>query len=341
MDAQTHPTAGRGAFAAALITAAALCWSWAPAAASTADGALQLLEERFAELDASCNALKEERRELVRQSAELAERLRTCEAGSEMLNQLTEQSVLLTRLAERLDSRIGGIESMLARGVNSPGQKDGGQNPLADENARLHRELEETQRRLSLLMAQFTEAHKLRLQEAADAAAARDESAKLSARLQQHQQKNQEAQLRADKAEKLYAALEEAHARVVTESERLTLELSTARERQAEAMQRVLELNERLAAAQARAAEAAEVDTQRAPADAAPPQGNAASAAAAAGGEAAASTAVYRVRAQDTLSSIAGKVYGNPELWERLFDANRDVLESPADLAPGMMLIVP
>ncbi|MCF7989291.1 MAG: LysM peptidoglycan-binding domain-containing protein [Thiohalocapsa sp.] len=319
--------------AAALMSVTLLC-AVAPASASTAEGAVQLLEERFAELDAACNALKEERRELVRQGAELAERLRTCQGGSEMLNQLTEQSALLTRLAERLDSHIGGIESMLARGVNSNGEKGTGQHPLADENARLQVRLEEAERRLSLLMSQFVEAHKLRLQQAADAAAARDEAAKLHARLQQQAQKVQEAQLRADKAEKLYAALEEAHARVTTENERLTLELSAARERQAESMQRVVELNERVAAAEARAAGSGQTPEAASPGmPATVPANN--------GDPAVSGTAVYRVRAQDTLSSIAGKVYGDPGLWERLLDANRDLLDSPADLAPGMMLIVP
>jgi nucleoid-associated protein YgaU len=158
--------------------------------------------------------------------------------------------------------------------------------------------------------------------------------AELEARLQQQQLTVQEALLRADKAEKLHAALEESHARLRTENERLSMELATARERQAEAMQRVLELDTRLEATTARAGGATPVsDTQ-----------GAEPAAGAAGATTAARSvtkAVYEVREEDTLSRIAAKVYGDAGAWRRIFDANRDVLDGPDDLALGMRLIIP
>ena len=50
---------------------------------------------------------------------------------------------------------------------------------------------------------------------------------------------------------------------------------------------------------------------------------------------------IYRVRPGDTLSRISARVYGDAAAWRRIYDANRDLLESPDDLGPGMMLVVP
>jgi nucleoid-associated protein YgaU len=49
----------------------------------------------------------------------------------------------------------------------------------------------------------------------------------------------------------------------------------------------------------------------------------------------------YLVRRGDTLRLIAVRVYGDEELWRRIFDANRRLLASPADLVPGMELRIP
>ena len=49
----------------------------------------------------------------------------------------------------------------------------------------------------------------------------------------------------------------------------------------------------------------------------------------------------YVVRPGDTLNSIARRAYGNPALWERIFDANRDLLRSPDDLRVGQELRLP
>lgn len=158
--------------------------------------------------------------------------------------------------------------------------------------------------------------------------------AELEARLKQQQLTVEEALLRADKAEKLHAALEESHARLRTENERLSMELATAKERQAEAMQRVLELDTRLEATAARAGGAAPVSDPPGavavvrPANAEPVVRSV-------------KKAVYEVREEDTLSRIAAKVYGDASAWRRIFDANRDVLNGPDDLALGMRLIIP
>jgi nucleoid-associated protein YgaU len=53
------------------------------------------------------------------------------------------------------------------------------------------------------------------------------------------------------------------------------------------------------------------------------------------------SKVVYEVRAEDTLSRIAAKVYGDASAWRRIFDANRDVLNGPDELRLGMRLIIP
>jgi nucleoid-associated protein YgaU len=155
--------------------------------------------------------------------------------------------------------------------------------------------------------------------------------AELQAHLKQQQLAAEEALLRADKAEKLHAALEESNARLRTENERLSMELATARERQAEAMQRVLELDTRLEATAARAGVAAPVSDGPPAAAGASPQPAVASA----------TKVVYEVREEDTLSRIAAKVYGDASAWGRIFDANRDVLDGPDDLALGMRLIIP
>jgi nucleoid-associated protein YgaU len=51
--------------------------------------------------------------------------------------------------------------------------------------------------------------------------------------------------------------------------------------------------------------------------------------------------AVYMVRSDDTLSRISAKVYGDASVWRRIYEANRDVLATPDELAPGMTLVIP
>ncbi|MHC4976645.1 MAG: LysM peptidoglycan-binding domain-containing protein [Planctomycetota bacterium] len=53
------------------------------------------------------------------------------------------------------------------------------------------------------------------------------------------------------------------------------------------------------------------------------------------------STEVYVVQAGDRLETIAESLYGDTSMWETLYEANRDVLEDPANFKAGLRLIVP
>jgi len=50
---------------------------------------------------------------------------------------------------------------------------------------------------------------------------------------------------------------------------------------------------------------------------------------------------VYRVRPSDTLPRISALFYGDDEVWSRIFDANRHLLEDPEQLYPGLTLVIP
>jgi len=43
----------------------------------------------------------------------------------------------------------------------------------------------------------------------------------------------------------------------------------------------------------------------------------------------------------DTLSSIAAKMYNNPQMWTKIFDANRDKLDRPEGIRVGQVLVIP
>lgn len=51
----------------------------------------------------------------------------------------------------------------------------------------------------------------------------------------------------------------------------------------------------------------------------------------------------YVVKKGDTLWKISGKseVYSDPTKWQRIFNANRNKLNDPKDLKPGMVLVIP
>ncbi len=55
----------------------------------------------------------------------------------------------------------------------------------------------------------------------------------------------------------------------------------------------------------------------------------------------AAGEAAYVVQPGDTLSSIASKVYQNPRLWKKIYDANRVGLGGKETLKVGQTLIIP
>ncbi|MGI8890049.1 MAG: LysM peptidoglycan-binding domain-containing protein [Chthoniobacterales bacterium] len=49
----------------------------------------------------------------------------------------------------------------------------------------------------------------------------------------------------------------------------------------------------------------------------------------------------YTVQPGDTLASISRKFYKNSGRWQRILDANADLLTKPADLKPGQSLYIP
>ncbi len=207
-------------------------------------------------------------------------------------------------------------------------------------------------------------------------AACRSEIAELSTRLQQQRLVLDETQRRAEKAEKATAAMNEAQAHAATEIERLSTELAMAKARQTEALQQAVELERRLATAEARVArfttngqqalavaegsvmvpsEPSAVEAKRGAETGAEDVGAAPSATAVQSVITAPDTlqsperstvqpaapVFYEVRAADTLSRISARVYGDPSAWERIYDANRDLLTAPDALSPGMSLVIP
>jgi uncharacterized protein YidB (DUF937 family) len=74
------------------------------------------------------------------------------------------------------------------------------------------------------------------------------------------------------------------------------------------------------------------------------PQPTTASAAATAAGDKAAETPAgrtYTVVSGDTLSGIAKQFYHDANQWQRIFDANRDILSNPDRISPGQHLRIP
>ena len=49
----------------------------------------------------------------------------------------------------------------------------------------------------------------------------------------------------------------------------------------------------------------------------------------------------YAVQPGDTLASISRKFYKSSGRWQRILDANSDILSKPSDLKPGQMLVIP
>ena len=49
----------------------------------------------------------------------------------------------------------------------------------------------------------------------------------------------------------------------------------------------------------------------------------------------------YVVQKGDSLSKIARKFYGNANAWNRIFEANRDVVRDPDLIQPGWKLRIP
>jgi LysM repeat protein len=49
----------------------------------------------------------------------------------------------------------------------------------------------------------------------------------------------------------------------------------------------------------------------------------------------------YQVRPGDTLSRIAGSVYGDASLWKKIYEANREQMKNESDIKVGQMLVIP
>ena len=49
----------------------------------------------------------------------------------------------------------------------------------------------------------------------------------------------------------------------------------------------------------------------------------------------------YTVQRGDTLASISRKFYKSSARWQRILDANSDILSKPGDLKPGQTLVIP
>lgn len=49
----------------------------------------------------------------------------------------------------------------------------------------------------------------------------------------------------------------------------------------------------------------------------------------------------YTVKSGDTLSKIAKQMYGDPNEYQKIFDANRDRLRDPNQIRPGQELRIP
>jgi nucleoid-associated protein YgaU len=52
-------------------------------------------------------------------------------------------------------------------------------------------------------------------------------------------------------------------------------------------------------------------------------------------------TKVYEVKSGDSLSKIAKREYGDANAWNRIFEANRDILKDPDKIYPGQVLRIP
>jgi len=54
-----------------------------------------------------------------------------------------------------------------------------------------------------------------------------------------------------------------------------------------------------------------------------------------------ATSRTYVVKKGDSLSKIAKQIYGDPDGWRRIFEANRDQIQDPDLIQPGQNLKIP
>ena len=59
------------------------------------------------------------------------------------------------------------------------------------------------------------------------------------------------------------------------------------------------------------------------------------------GGSSSTAAKIYEVVSGDSLSKIAKREYCNASEWNRIYDANRDLLNDPNKIYPGQKLKIP
>ncbi|HET9577706.1 MAG TPA: LysM peptidoglycan-binding domain-containing protein [Usitatibacter sp.] len=59
------------------------------------------------------------------------------------------------------------------------------------------------------------------------------------------------------------------------------------------------------------------------------------------GGSSSTAAKEYVVVAGDSLSKIAKREYGDANAWQRIFEANKDVIKDPNKIYPGQKLKIP
>jgi len=55
----------------------------------------------------------------------------------------------------------------------------------------------------------------------------------------------------------------------------------------------------------------------------------------------AASDRIYTVKSGDTLSAIAKQFYNDASKYMKIFEANKNILSNPDNIAPGQVLTIP
>jgi nucleoid-associated protein YgaU len=58
-------------------------------------------------------------------------------------------------------------------------------------------------------------------------------------------------------------------------------------------------------------------------------------------GSSSTATRIYEVKSGDSLSKIAKAEYGDASEWNRIFEANKDILKDPNKIYPGQKLKIP
>lgn len=73
----------------------------------------------------------------------------------------------------------------------------------------------------------------------------------------------------------------------------------------------------------------------------APPEASTASPSATTGASAAPASQFYEIKPGDTLSKIAQRFYGDASAYQKIFEANREVIEDPNKIYPGQKIRIP